>query len=218
MARFQLNRKTFLLTYPQCTVTKEAMLAFLATKEEVDYAVVCKEEHQDGSPHLHAYVVYRRAIRASGNTAMRYFDFEGFHPNVQNPISASGSRQYVMKGEDYIEEGTFSADVGTGRRRLAVELENIATAAEAHALARELAPIQYVFQLQSFEYYLQRRFTPEHSWDAIPLELPTINLPDEVIAYYNRYIGSIIFKYSTNLFSNAKTPYIKTKMPCACWK
>lgn len=63
------------------------------------YYVVCRELHEDGMPHLHACVEYREHYR--GNVTS--FDWEGRHPNKQDPRKWIACCTYVKKGGDYLE-------------------------------------------------------------------------------------------------------------------
>lgn len=94
-------RFTF-LTYPQCSLTMDQLQAFLIEK---GYAtgIVCTELHEDGNAHLHAAIDYgkRHDVRNE-----RYYDLEGFHPNIQRCRSWAAAVNYVKKDGEYMEWGT----------------------------------------------------------------------------------------------------------------
>ena len=56
--------KGWFLTYPQCSVAKEDLLAALQAKVDVVEYVVAAELHQDGNPHLHAFIALRGQLTA----------------------------------------------------------------------------------------------------------------------------------------------------------
>lgn len=68
----------FFLTYPHCDHTKEELMEFLHGLRTVDKAVVCREEHSDGTPHLHAFVKFEKTADIK---KADYFDFKGCHGN-----------------------------------------------------------------------------------------------------------------------------------------
>lgn len=97
-----MTAKGWFLTYPQCDAAKEDLLEFLKTKAVAEKIIVCHELHKDGSHHLHAFIKYDRRIHVSRQD---YFNFQGFHPNMQVAKSFFAVSKYVKKGEDFIEEG-----------------------------------------------------------------------------------------------------------------
>lgn len=88
------------LTYPQCKMTKEELLKNIDDRYpgEVKEYVICLEKHQDGNPHLHAFIKFksRKQLR------VRSFDFEGYHPHVEISKSWKAVCGYVIKYKDYI--------------------------------------------------------------------------------------------------------------------
>lgn len=97
---FRLNAAGFFLTYPQCNGTKEGLLDFLKSLKEVNKAIVCRELHEDGKPHLHAFVKYTRKLDIR---KPNYFDFQGSHGNYQVAKSYFAVCKYVRKGDDILE-------------------------------------------------------------------------------------------------------------------
>lgn len=75
---FRIQSKNIFLTYSNVeqqgwdAFTKEELLEFLSSKCPGGYVIVCQEQHEDGSPHFHAVMQFRRKpdIRNS-----RFFDF-----------------------------------------------------------------------------------------------------------------------------------------------
>jgi len=71
--------KAFLLTYSQTSLNKTLVYATLSNRPDVMRLIVGQEPHQDGNPHIHAYVVYNKARDAT----YKSFDIQGEHPNIQ---------------------------------------------------------------------------------------------------------------------------------------
>lgn len=106
---FNFNRKTVFLTYAQSDcLTKEDVLAHWKAKHELSEYIVALERHQDGSPHIHAYLHFQKQVHTRNE---RYFDLvsphcgKQFHPNIKTPSKADAKqnvKQYCIKGGDYI--------------------------------------------------------------------------------------------------------------------
>jgi len=76
--KFRLKAKGFFLTWPQCTATKEEAVATLQAKGPIEKYIVCSELHEDGSPHVHAYVKYESD---KNFVNPKCFDIGDFHGN-----------------------------------------------------------------------------------------------------------------------------------------
>lgn len=100
---FRVKAKGFFLTYPKCDLTKESVLKSLRFKRGgLDKVLVSRELHADGTPHLHCYLHYESDFDCRNE---RFFDIEGFHPNVQPAKSLKAVQAYVKKDGDFIQEG-----------------------------------------------------------------------------------------------------------------
>lgn len=93
------NGKRFFLTYPQCEASKDDLFAFLLARADVQYLCVARELHEDGNPHLHACVEYATIQRHD----KRWLDFQGKHPNKQDPRNWNACKNYVKKDGDFVE-------------------------------------------------------------------------------------------------------------------
>lgn len=97
-----------LLTYPQCTRTKEALLEYLKGRGDILCAVVCHENHHETEgEHLHAWVKLEK-IRDLGATQWgSFFDWDGIHGHYDKVKCTSKSIadtvKYVIKDGDYID-------------------------------------------------------------------------------------------------------------------
>lgn len=105
--------KGWFLTYPQCSESKECALEFFKTLN-IEEAVVCEEKHEDGSPHLHAYVKLEHGVDVK--KAPTYFDLNGFHGNYQAARSWRACQEYVKKDGNYI---TFNIDIESAEQKRA---------------------------------------------------------------------------------------------------
>lgn len=101
---FNISAKHLFLTYPQ---TGERQLVdlveFLKTELDPMGVAACIEAHEDGSPHMHAYVVGKRKYRIKRADRL---DFDGIHGNYQAAKSPSDVYEYVNKDpQEYLEWG-----------------------------------------------------------------------------------------------------------------
>lgn len=96
----RLQAKNWLLTFPQCSVTKEEALEKLLNTQKtppfsVQGAIVAQETHADGNHHLHIAIFLEKKIRIRDQT---YWDFiVSKHGNYQTMKSVKGSIAYLKK-------------------------------------------------------------------------------------------------------------------------
>lgn len=84
------------------------------------------ENHADGTPHLHAIVMYPRRINVQ---SAKYFDFSTFHGNVARLIDAESADKYTSKDDteplvhgSYTPRKKNSKDKGPTRDEIMYEL------------------------------------------------------------------------------------------------
>ncbi len=97
-ARAVVNRhatRQWFLTYPRCEVDKEVLLAHLQTIGTVQEYCICRETHEDGGLHLHAFVRYDKpGVRRAD---LIKFDILGHHGDYQSVRSRRCVLEYVQK-------------------------------------------------------------------------------------------------------------------------
>lgn len=101
---FRLKNKKLLLTYPHSDYEENDLLdkfLHIVNGNIINYAIVCREHHEDGSYHNHIYVEFNKAYESRNP---RCFDIEGRHPNIQI-IKATPWKtvDYVKKEGDWVE-------------------------------------------------------------------------------------------------------------------
>lgn len=107
IANYRLSAKAVFLTYPQCGVPKEDLLFFLvALNPTPEYCVVSHELHADGSPHLHALIVFEKKVEK--RNAQSWFNFGEYHPNIQSARSVMKVLEYVKKDGDFCDHGNMN--------------------------------------------------------------------------------------------------------------
>jgi len=91
---FRLSAKSFFLTFPQCSLSKEHIKSGLQALFPSGFRIA-RELHQDGSPHIHVLLFFpkRKEIKNA-----RAFDIGGFHCNIQATKNPKQALQYLLKG------------------------------------------------------------------------------------------------------------------------
>lgn len=103
--KFNINSQSWFLTYPKLDKSKEEALALLKNKlagKPYKGMVVCRELHQDGSPHIHAYVLLNERFNCRNE---RFWDLDGHHGDYQKARDIAAVSKYIKKDGDFIEEG-----------------------------------------------------------------------------------------------------------------
>jgi hypothetical protein len=107
--KFRINRKKVGLTW-SCPVdaetnpieSKDEVIELLASKGTLKKYTVAAEDHENGKKHYHAFVEYDDAINQVGETAVRFFDLKGVHPNLIAGAPGKGWEGYCVKHGDYV--------------------------------------------------------------------------------------------------------------------
>nr|ADB81087.1 AC1 [Tomato leaf curl Bangalore virus] len=191
--RFKINAKNYFLTYPKCSLTKEealSQLINLQTTTSKKFIRICREGHEDGTPHLHVLIQFEGKFQCKNN---RFFDLTSptrsahFHPNIQGAKSSSDVKSYMEKDGDVIDHGVFQVDGRSARggcqsaNDAYAEAINAGSKAQAINILKEKAPRDFVLQFHNLNANLDRIFTPplevyispflSSSFDTVPEEL-----------------------------------------------
>lgn len=109
MAEFRFTAKNVFLTYPRCDVTPADMGEHLKTIWDCKFILVVQENHDDADEHdgigvhLHCLLMGNRKKNIKRPD---YFDFRGFHPNIQAVRKPNDVFNYCLKGyTDRFEDG-----------------------------------------------------------------------------------------------------------------
>lgn len=111
---FCVNSSQLFCTFPRprnisTTPTKEALHAHVKAQGRTApiYQVTAEELHEDGSTHFHVLLVYTNRKKV---TRADYFDFDGWHCNIQACRNLQATVDYVKKDGNFIEEGELPVD------------------------------------------------------------------------------------------------------------
>lgn len=95
MTDWQLNAKRVFLTYPRCDIERRDVYNKLKQLGAIQVAVA-REQHQDGSFHLHCLAEWPGACRTRN---VRHFDINGHHPNIQGCRDFRAVLAYITKAD-----------------------------------------------------------------------------------------------------------------------
>lgn len=154
---FRLQSKAIGLTYAQCGTAKEVLLPWLKAKVELwapQYVCVSHEKHQDGGDHLHAVIILGKKpnIRSSN-----FFDFDGFHPNIQAVRDIKHWTDYVQKDGDYVDDGK-RPEFKRARDEIVAEALKADTREEFLSTLREKAPSLFLCSYIGISKYAADRY------------------------------------------------------------
>lgn len=99
MSNFRLDGKAFFLTYPKCDLERTDALDMLTTRLAgipISQYCIAREQHQDGSYHLHCLLILERR---KNTTNPNYFDLGTFHGNYQSARNRVKVYDYITKSD-----------------------------------------------------------------------------------------------------------------------
>lgn len=103
MSNFRLDAKHLFLTYPQCDLDKQVAYDFLEDKFHPKLILVAREEHADGTPHLHVYLGLEKRRHFTGaDFADIFIHPKTYHGNYQSCRSPSAAAKYAAKDQDFV--------------------------------------------------------------------------------------------------------------------
>lgn len=177
---FRLNSAAFFLTYPHSDFLPAELGAHLETLAATKYCLVAKELHADGSPHIHAFLIFDRKknIRQAN-----FFDFRERHPNIVSPRDRKATVVYIKKdaptGDAIYESGVAPNIADTDNAwRAAVDAT---TAVEVHRIISEAHPREYLLHHDKIEYYANKKAKTLEDYD--PNVDDVFILPDTISDY-----------------------------------
>lgn len=86
-------------------MAKEEVLESLKEKKAIKAAVIARELHEDGTPHIHAYVLLEKRFNCRDS---RFWDLGPYHGNYQKARSIDSVVKYIRKDGDILEHGEIS--------------------------------------------------------------------------------------------------------------
>nr|AFN80662.1 Rep [Paspalum dilatatum striate mosaic virus] len=168
-ACLEVRSRNVFLTYSKCHLEPSFMLERLSRllkKWDPTYSYVAREEHKDGSYHLHCLVQCRKYIRTK---SAKFFDVEEFHPNVQNARVPHKVLAYIKKAPIcFVEHGAFKDEAkkkkkkadapSTKDAKMASIISQSKTREDYLGMVKKEFPFDWATRLQQFEYSAQALF------------------------------------------------------------
>jgi len=144
---FRLNGVNLFLTYPQCRVLpKDAEAVVKGKLKHYEWSIWGSELHEDGSPHLHAFVRLSKPCDLRTPNCLDLVTTGGVvsHGNYQVAKNPTSVLDYVIKGGDFqcfnvLLDNARAMFTAAGRKRNATELiiEEMAKGKDITEIAQE---------------------------------------------------------------------------------
>jgi|SRR6185312_1423929 len=153
---FQLNAKNILLTYANCTLTKEELLSELLKLQPFTYISIGHEiAPSTNLPHLHAYIYNETNIRTKNE---RYFDINSYHPNIVSCRKPKEAKEYTQKEGNFLEHGQHKDTTKRGWHDI---LESATTADEFLEQAKTEFSRDFIINLERLQYFTNYYYKPK---------------------------------------------------------
>lgn len=96
---YRLSAISTFLTYPKCDYTKELILLCLLSKshQQPEWAVIAREFHADGTPHIHVLVRWRKKLNIRDPSALDYIGRQ--HGNYAPVRNLKATMAYILKSD-----------------------------------------------------------------------------------------------------------------------
>lgn|SRR6266566_3415382 len=175
--RFDWNAIQIFATYSQAPdLTREIIRDWYLKEGAVEY-VVGQEAHEDGGKHFHVYAKFEKKKRTRNP---RYFDINGYHPNVSAPRSVKACFEYCTKDDENplsnFVPGEKKKDANT---RWGEILDGAADRKAFFELVRKEFPKDYVLNHEKLEYFVTKHYPePEDEYERPDQEVPFHPLPE----------------------------------------
>lgn len=151
MPEFRLSSKNVFLTYPQVTFTRDELISFLRLKEP-RYILVGSELHDDGGRHYHCALSFERKLDIRN---AEFFDFCGYHPNIQSARRIKDVIAYCKKEGDFHEEGESPV------KRTWREVADATTKDEFFKTVKDVSPRDYILSYDRLCSFAEK-FSSDH--------------------------------------------------------
>lgn len=145
----QLQAKNWILTFPQCALKKEQAILSIKEKwkkDELSFAIVAEEKHEDGSPHLHILLSFKEKFITRDR---HVFDFiASKHGSYETVRSLKDAIRYVKKDGNFLTIGdNIPSENGTQKQSKSTAVAE---------MLKSGATLEQVFEVEP-GYFLQNK-------------------------------------------------------------
>jgi len=190
--RFRYNARKVFLTYPRCDLSMQDMLEGLASIRPYQQHCISQENHADGGRHLHVLLQYSTPINTTNE---RYFDVQGYHPNITKPRDVKDVLKYIKKDGNFLEDWPV-------KRGYAEILSEATDKENFMSLMRENQPKDFVLNQERIEYYADKYYErPPSPYQQI-FEPQPWRLPSQI----NDWVSTEFPKQGILLYYNLDRP------------
>lgn len=195
--KFRIRSKLILLTYPQCTMTKEQAMNNITSYNwgnNKPRFIVAEERHQDGTPHLHVLLSFAQKFSTK---KVSMFDFIGNkHPNIQSQKSLQKSVEYVTKDGNYIADGIQVNNQKKSTTKLSSQVAELIQSGNTLEKVHEKDPGYYMMNKRKIDEYYEwvqrKKMKPELTWTEISTT-QMLGLPDCLVKIC-KWLNKNLFK------------------------
>lgn len=187
---FRVQCKQFFLTYAQCPLDKDDILAtlrLLLLPQEPIAGLAGHELHSDGGHHIHVYI---KTTHALSTRDCRYFDIDGYHPNIVTGIrNPKATWDYCSKENDFSSFGECPTDKANKQSRW-LAVKDAATAAEAWEAVWEADARDAILYHDKIKDFIDKMHLPSTTltpYEARPLN--TFLTPPQLTAWIDQMVG-----------------------------
>lgn len=194
---YRLDCKNYFLTYPQCPISKEVAKGQLSAKladAEISYICVAEEAHEDGSPHLHAFIQCEKKKNIRDPAFLDLIHPENgtrYHGNYQAAKRPLNSIQYVKKDGNFIREGTTPVkNKRSGPKDTDLPFQQAlaaSTAQEAEEILAADAARDFIINHKQITSFLENKFHKPAEYVPQYTEFP--HLPGSLLAWREESLG-----------------------------
>jgi len=162
---YRLNTTSLYLTYPQCSLPSEEVLAQLTDLcPEISEYMVAEEQHQDGNSHIHAYLLLKRKVNFKNPNCL---DLTGpmeekYHGNYQSGKSRLRLLRYIMKEGKYITNIKDLPATSTNKWAKVLETAETGSYKEALDAVKEADPRAFILQHSQVMNFLRMQTKPSN--------------------------------------------------------
>lgn len=178
VSTFRLDAKKLFLTYPQCDSDPQGVMEMVKYSfPNLEWAVVAREQHKDGTPHLHLAIALTKPYRARNHSLLD--SLTATHGNYQAMKKPTECLRYIIKDGDYIEHNInvndFLKAAGAKRTTVMAKIAHQIAAGTTIMEIDEQFPQVMIMHRRKIEDYMEwkARAAPPQlpPWTPVPIDL-----------------------------------------------